>query len=66
MAENFELIGCTGKQAFTDRHLARKAAERRHGRIAYRCQCCGLWHVANTVHRRRKMHKHGHHNVRVG
>jgi hypothetical protein len=36
------LIACFGKETFTDRHLARKAAARRHGRCAYKCSICGF------------------------
>lgn len=53
--DEFELVGCTGKEVFTDRHVARRAADRQPGRMVYRCQSCGLWHVGNEVHRRRKM-----------
>jgi len=63
--DEFSIVGCTGKEAFTDRHLAKRAADRRPGRVIYRCETCGLWHVANTTHRRRKMHKQGHRSFQV-
>jgi len=58
MTSPFETVGCTGKQAFADRHLARRAAQRRHGRNIYRCETCGLWHVGSAdprlAHRRKQ------------
>lgn len=39
---------CTGKEAFGDPTTARKAAQRRVGRVAYRCQFCGHWHVGSN------------------
>lgn len=38
-------IGCEGKVAFASPARARMAANRRPGRMSYRCRFCGAWHV---------------------
>ena len=43
---------CTGKFRFDNPQLARKAAQRRVAREAYRCRACGGWHVGNLRPRR--------------
>jgi hypothetical protein len=58
-----QLAACHGKEAFLDRHHARKAAARRLGRVAYKCKVCGLWHVGSKDRRgryRRVRNRNGH------
>lgn len=43
-----EAESCTGKEAFGDPTTARLAAQRRVGRVSYRCQYCGAWHVGTS------------------
>ena len=38
---------CIGKVAFEDPSIARRAAKRRDGRLAYHCRHCGKWHVGS-------------------
>jgi len=39
------LSSCAGKEAFTGRARADKAAKRKPNRTPYRCEHCRLWHV---------------------
>lgn len=45
----FQRTACEGKVAFATWTLASKAAARRKGRMAYRCQFCGMFHVGNRA-----------------
>lgn len=45
---------CEGKQRFDRPDLAHKAAKRKNGRSAYRCNYCGGWHVGSERPRAHK------------
>jgi rubrerythrin len=59
MTDNRAVSKCTGKVAFTDPKLARRAAKRKSNREAYRCQDCGHWHVGGNAKLNRKNRKKG-------
>jgi len=44
---------CRGKARFESPQVAWRAAQRQRGRMAYRCDHCGRWHVGPA----RKRHK---------
>jgi hypothetical protein len=39
---------CDGKQQFRSAKIARRAARRKKGRVAYGCSICHYWHVGNS------------------
>ena len=46
---NREWTQCEGKVAFHERQLAEKAAGRRPGRNAYKCEICRMYHVGTRT-----------------
>lgn len=41
-------FSCQGKVGFISASIAMRAAKRRKGRVSYRCDFCGLWHVGTN------------------
>lgn len=54
---NSRVSSCEGKVPFKGQGLARQAAKRRDGRVAYRCSYCFQWHVGNPPPRVPKFEK---------
>ena len=48
---------CTGKVAFSAQRIAKEAAHRRKGRVAYRCKFCFHWHVGTPPQQEKKFTK---------
>lgn len=59
--EEKALAGCIGKEPFTERERANKAARRRGDRVSYKCQNCGMWHVG-TISLKKGGERRGHYH----